>query len=133
MTQLHYLGWPDHGVPANAFSMVNFIRQVRKIHPPFHQPPLLVHCSAGVGRTGAFVVLDSMMQRIKAEGNVNIYEFLEYLRMQRMLMVQTEVYILYTNLPLVIFYIIMLMMGCGKASMQLTILLNFPVPVCVHS
>jgi len=102
VTQLHYLGWPDHGVPANAFSMVNFIRQVRKIHPPFHQPPLLVHCSAGVGRTGAFIVLDSMMQRIEAEGNVNIFEFLEKLRMQRMMMVQTEVYILYTKLPLVI-------------------------------
>jgi len=103
VTQLHYLGWPDHGVPANAFSMVNFIRQVRKIHPPFHQPPLLVHCSAGVGKTGAFIVLDSMMQRIEAEGNVNIFEFLEKLRMQRMLMVQTEVYIIYTNLPLVLF------------------------------
>ena len=102
VTQLHYLGWPDHGVPANAISMVNFIRQVRKIHPPFHQHPLLVHCSAGVGRTDAFIVLDSMMQRIKAEGNVNIYEFPEKLRMQRMLMVQTEVYILYTNLALVI-------------------------------
>ena len=91
VTQLHYLGWPDHGVPANAISMVNFIRQVRKIHPPFHQPPLLVHCSAGVGRTGAFIMLDSMMQRIEAEGNVNIYEFLGDLRKQRTMMVQNEV------------------------------------------
>ena len=92
VTQLHYLTWPDHGVPTNAMSIVNFIKQVNKVHPPSHQYPLLVHCSAGVGRTGTFIVLDSMMQRIKAEGDVNIFEFLMKLRTKRMLMVQREVF-----------------------------------------
>jgi len=125
VTQLHYLGWPDHDVPANAMSMVNFIRQVRKIHPPFHQPPLLVHCSAGVGRTGAFIVLDSMMQRIEAEGNVNIFEFLGSLRKQRTMMVQNEVYT-ETHIAAV------LLKGGGKTSLKLTIVLIAPDPVCVH-
>ena len=84
VTQLHYLTWPDHGVPTNAMSIVNFIKQVNKVHPSSHQYPLLVHCSAGVGRTGTFIVLDSMMQRIKAEGNINIFEFLMKLRTKRM-------------------------------------------------
>ena len=92
VTQLHYLTWPDHGVPTNAMSIVNFIKQVNKVHPSSHQYPLLVHCSAGVGRTGTFIVLDSMMQRIKAEGNVNIFEFVMNLRTKRMRMVQREVF-----------------------------------------
>ena len=92
VTQLHYLTWPDHGVPTNAMSIVNFIKQVNKVHPSSNQYPLLVHCSAGVGRTGTFIVLDSMMQRIKAEGNVNIFEFVMKLRTKRMRMVQREVF-----------------------------------------
>ena len=91
VNQVAYQAWPDHGVPANAMSLVNFIRRVRKLHPPTHQQPLLVHCSAGVGRTGTFIVLDSMMQRMAAESSVNIHQFVCELRTQRPLMVQTEV------------------------------------------
>ena len=92
VTQFHYQTWPDHGVPTNAMSLVNFIKQVNKVHPPSHKYPLLVHCSAGVGRTGTFIVLDSMMQRIKTEENVNIFEFVMNLRTKRMRMVQHEVF-----------------------------------------
>ena len=53
--------------------------------------PLLVHCSAGVGRTGTFILLDSMLERIKIEKTVNVYEFLCGLRRRRVLMVQTLV------------------------------------------
>ncbi len=87
----HFLAWPDHGVPANVISMVNFIRRVRKTHPYSKMDILLVHCSAGVGRTGTFITLDSMMERIKAEETINIYEFVKNLRKQRVLMVQTMV------------------------------------------
>ena len=71
--------------------MVNFIKRVRKAHPYDRQDLLLVHCSAGVGRTGTFITLDSMLERIKAESSINIYEFVSTLRKQRVLMVQTIV------------------------------------------
>ena len=91
VTQYHFTGWPDHGVPQNGVTLINFIRRVRTSHPYSDSRPLLVHCSAGVGRTGAFIVLDSMLQRMQGEQNLNIYEFLKQLRTQRVLMVQTQV------------------------------------------
>ena len=84
-----FLGWPDHGVPQFATSLITFIRRLRECHDP--HSPMLVHCSAGVGRTGAFILLDSMLERIKAEKTVNVYEFLTEMRQQRVLMVQTLV------------------------------------------
>lgn len=92
VTHLLYLAWPDHGVPRDCMSLVTFVKLSRKFHPVGHQRPLLVHCSAGVGRTGTFVVLDSMMQRMKAKNSFNIYHFLSNLRKQRVLLVQTEVH-----------------------------------------
>ena len=53
--------------------------------------PLLVHCSAGVGRTGTFILLDRVMQQMKREGTLSIYNILKGMRGQRMKMVQTEV------------------------------------------
>ena len=53
--------------------------------------PLLVHCSAGVGRTGTFITLDAMLERIKSEQSVNVYEFVKNMRKRRVLMVQTMV------------------------------------------
>ena len=71
--------------------MLNFIRRVRKLHLYSDPCPLLVHCSAGVGRTGTFIVLDSMIERMKTEDTLNIYDFVKQLREQRVLMVQTSV------------------------------------------
>ncbi len=91
IVQFHLQGWPDHGVPANAMSVVNFIKRVRKVHPYSSPKHLLVHCSAGVGRTGTFITLDSMLERIKEEQNVAIFPFVKHIRTQRVLMVQTLV------------------------------------------
>ena len=90
MTHYHFLGWPDHGVPKFATSLIAFIRRVRKIHNK-DGPPMLVHCSAGVGRTGTFILLDSMLERMKVEDTVNVYEFLRNMRAKRVFMVQTLV------------------------------------------
>ena len=78
-------------MPFNAVSLIHFIKKVRRQHAVTHPSPLLVHCSAGVGRTGSFVVLDVMLQRMKDEGNFNIYEFITLLRTQRVYMVQSLV------------------------------------------
>ena len=86
----HFLGWPDHGCPQYATSLISFIRQVRK-HYNKSGPPLLVHCSAGVGRTGTFILLDSMLERLSHEDNINVYEFLKNMRSKRVFMVQTLV------------------------------------------
>ena len=91
VTHMHYTAWPDHGVPENAMSVISFIRRVRREHPHSLDQPLLVHCSAGVGRTGTFILLDTVMQQIKNEGTLSIYNVLKNVRDQRMKMVQTKV------------------------------------------
>ena len=90
---MHYTAWPDHGLPQNAMSLISFIRRVRKEHPVSLDQPLLVHCSAGVGRTGTFILLDHVMQQMKREGTLSIYNILKGMRGQRMKMVQTQVYV----------------------------------------
>ena len=91
ITQFHYTAWPDHGVPDNVMSVIRFIRHVRQLFPPSQDQPLLVHCSAGVGRTGTFITLDMMMQQMKVEGTVSICQCVRNLRSQRMKMVQSQV------------------------------------------
>ena len=91
VTQFHYTAWPDHGVPDNAMSVISLIRQVRKLFPATLDQPLLVHCSAGVGRTGTFITLDMMMQQMRAEATLSVYQCVRNLRTQRMHMVQALV------------------------------------------
>ena len=78
-------------MPQFATSLIAFIRQVQKGHNKDDGYPLLVHCSAGVGRTGTFILLDSMLERMKKEDTVNVYEFLCNMRAKRALMVQSQV------------------------------------------
>ncbi len=91
VTHYHFSVWPDHGVPADKTSLIHFIQRVRRHHPHYNSPPLLVHCSAGVGRTGTFITLDSMILRMKNESTLDILPFIRRMRNNRPLMVQTEV------------------------------------------
>jgi len=91
VTQYHFTSWPDHGVPRYPTSLIAFIRRVQRGHNKDDGYPLLVHCSAGVGRTGTFILLDSMLERMKVEDTVNVYEFLRNMRAKRVFMVQTLV------------------------------------------
>eukprot|EP00731_Ephydatia_muelleri_P016193 Em0009g617a len=96
VTHYHFTVWPDHGVPADKTCMIQFIKRVRNTHP-YKGPPLLVHCSAGVGRTGTFIVLDSMLERMKCERSLNVYEFVCEMRKKRILMVQTEMQYIFVH------------------------------------
>ena len=91
MTQFHYTAWPDHGVPDNVMVVIVFIRHVCKLFPTSPDPPLLVRCSAGVGRTGTFITPDMMMQQMKSEGTLSVCQCVKHLRTQRMKIVQTLV------------------------------------------
>ena len=63
--QFHFTTWPDHGVPEFPTAMLAMIRCVRAHHDmQLDTGPMVVHCSAGVGRTGTFIVIDTMLQRI---------------------------------------------------------------------
>ncbi|KAJ7405698.1 Receptor-type tyrosine-protein phosphatase beta [Willisornis vidua] len=89
----HYTVWPDHGVPETTQSLIQFVRTVRDyINRTPDTGPAIVHCSAGVGRTGTFIALDRILQQLDSKDTVDIYAAVHDLRLHRVLMVQTEVF-----------------------------------------
>ncbi|MBN3309778.1 PTPRJ phosphatase, partial [Amia calva] len=91
LTQFHFTAWPDHGVPEGTSPLTRFrtlVRQHIDISPT--RAPLLVHCSAGVGRTGTLIALDTLLQQAETHGSVGVAAFVHKMRLSRPLMVQTE-------------------------------------------
>lgn len=88
---LNYTSWPDHGVPTvNAIeSILQFVHIVR-LQANRTKDPIIVHCSAGVGRTGTFIALDRLMQHIREHEFVDILGMVSEMRSHRLSMVQTE-------------------------------------------
>ncbi|XP_072318763.1 protein tyrosine phosphatase receptor type Db isoform X13 [Eucyclogobius newberryi] len=84
-----FTAWPDHGVPEHPTPFLAFLRRIKACNPP-DAGPMVVHCSAGVGRTGCFIVIDAMTERIKHEKTMDIYGHVTLMRSQRNYMVQTE-------------------------------------------
>ncbi|ELU01337.1 hypothetical protein CAPTEDRAFT_121691 [Capitella teleta] len=89
LKHFHYHSWPDMKAPNKTGSIVPFVRLIRaKVQ--LDGGPLLVHCSAGVGRTGTFIALDHLMQHIEEHDDIDIYGTVYQMRKHRCMMVQTE-------------------------------------------
>ncbi|XP_054688702.1 receptor-type tyrosine-protein phosphatase beta isoform X3 [Grus americana] len=94
----HYTVWPDHGVPETTQSLIQFVRTVRDyINRTPDTGPTVVHCSAGVGRTGTFIALDRILQQLDSKDTVDIYAAVHDLRLHRVHMVQTECQYVYLH------------------------------------
>ncbi|XP_072606610.1 receptor-type tyrosine-protein phosphatase U isoform X10 [Vulpes vulpes] len=87
--QFHFTAWPEHGVPYHATGLLAFIRRVKASTPP-DAGPVVIHCSAGTGRTGCYIVLDVMLDMAECEGVVDIYNCVKTLCSRRVNMIQTE-------------------------------------------
>ncbi|KAI4894586.1 hypothetical protein NFI96_018812, partial [Prochilodus magdalenae] len=87
----HFTAWPDHGVPETTEVLINFRHLVREHMDQYSRhSPTVVHCSAGVGRTGTFIALDHLIFQIERDSMVDIFGIVYDMRMHRSLMVQTE-------------------------------------------
>lgn len=75
-----FTAWPDHGVPDHPTQFLMFVRRVRNSNPT-DSGPMVVHCSAGVGRTGCFIVIDTMLERLRARytHTIDFFSFIYFL------------------------------------------------------
>uniref|UniRef100_A0A3P9A329 Receptor-type tyrosine-protein phosphatase epsilon n=1 Tax=Esox lucius TaxID=8010 RepID=A0A3P9A329_ESOLU len=89
VTQLHFTSWPDFGVPFSPIGMLKFLKKVKNVNPSF-AGPIVVHCSAGVGRTGTFIVIDGMIDMMHQEQKTDVFGFVSKIRDQRSQLVQTD-------------------------------------------
>ncbi|XP_019739112.1 receptor-type tyrosine-protein phosphatase H isoform X1 [Hippocampus comes] len=88
----HFTAWPDHGVPQCTDVLIRFRGLVRQhIEANRTRAPTVVHCSAGVGRTGTIIALDVLLQQLYRDKEVGINAFVHNMRLRRPHMVQTEV------------------------------------------
>ncbi|XP_013415624.1 receptor-type tyrosine-protein phosphatase epsilon [Lingula anatina] len=89
--QFHFTGWPDHGVPVDFSALVQFRDKFKWYQKKVEcQGPIIVHSSAGVGRTGTFIALDYLLDQAEAEGKINIFNLVQLMRRSRSMMIQTE-------------------------------------------
>ncbi|XP_018410149.1 PREDICTED: tyrosine-protein phosphatase non-receptor type 9 isoform X1 [Nanorana parkeri] len=101
ISHMQFLSWPDFGVPSSAAALINFRDAVKKEQRGFVNeignqwrgpsggPPIVVHCSAGIGRTGTFCTLDICLSQIEDVGSLNIQQTVRRMRKQRALSIQT--------------------------------------------
>jgi tyrosine-protein phosphatase non-receptor type 14/21 len=87
---LQYVDWPDHGIPEDPQPFLNFLEEIRSLRQKYDSSiPILLHCSAGVGRSGVVVLMDQLMGLVDSgETNLDIPGCLRSLRNQRMHLVQ---------------------------------------------
>ncbi|XP_052509833.1 tyrosine-protein phosphatase non-receptor type 11-like isoform X4 [Budorcas taxicolor] len=89
-----YFSWPDHGVPAEPTGVLSFLDEVNRAQSSMPGAgPMVVHCSAGIGRTGTIIVIDILVDVIRRQGldcDIDVPKTIQLVRRQRSGMVQTE-------------------------------------------
>uniref|UniRef100_A0A8C7XH73 protein-tyrosine-phosphatase n=1 Tax=Oryzias sinensis TaxID=183150 RepID=A0A8C7XH73_9TELE len=88
ITHLQYVAWPDHGVPDDPSDFLQFVSSVRETRD---KEPLMVHCSAGIGRTGVLIIMETALTLMDGGQPVFPLEIVKTMRDQRAMMVQTTV------------------------------------------
>ncbi|KAG8186487.1 hypothetical protein JTE90_009242 [Oedothorax gibbosus] len=110
---MQFLSWPDYGVPRSALAMLGFRDKVRDKqrdhienlgdkysgHPG--GPPIVVHCSAGIGRTGTFITLDVSICRLESTGLIDVRKTVEKIRSQRAHSIQMPDQYVFCHLALI--------------------------------
>ncbi|KAK8787899.1 hypothetical protein V5799_022324, partial [Amblyomma americanum] len=84
----HLTSWPDHGVPLYPNTVLTFRRKVNQ-YRTYNEAPVVVHCSAGIGRTGTYILLDNLLEQSQSEGVVDVVGQLSAMRQNRMNVVET--------------------------------------------
>ena len=89
-----FLAWPDYGIPSSGSSITRLIFAVRGAHKKLSHgavcSPVVVHCSAGVGRSGAYCSIDTCLHQLDEQSRVNLQGVVRKMRKQRAFSVQTE-------------------------------------------
>ncbi|KAI6656528.1 Receptor-type tyrosine-protein phosphatase alpha-like [Oopsacas minuta] len=85
-----FISWPDFGTPDSPAALLHFRNKVRDYHPYNSINPMVVHCSAGVGRSGTFIALDIELQKASMEDKINPFTRVLEMRDSRNYLVQTE-------------------------------------------
>ena len=88
-----FLAWPDYGIPTSGSSILALIFAVREAQQKLSRgggQPIVVHCSAGVGRSGAFCSIDNCICEVDEQKKVNLQAVVRKMRKQRAFSVQTE-------------------------------------------
>ncbi|KAL7745325.1 hypothetical protein ACLKA6_015345 [Drosophila palustris] len=108
-----FTSWPDYGVPSSAMAMLNFLQKVRDKQAQLVRslgdtwaghvrgPPIVVHCSAGIGRTGTFITLDICISRLEDVGTADIRGTVEKIRSQRAYSIQMPDQYVFCHLALI--------------------------------
>lgn len=84
-----YTAWPDHNLPENPSALIQLIKQVESYRKMDAHSPILVHCSAGVGRTGCFLALAIGIRQLDVENLLDVVQIVCQLRVERGGMIQT--------------------------------------------
>ena len=89
--QFQYTGWPEEGVPDAGTGLIDLVGQVQKWQRNSGTHPIVIHCSGGSGRTGTFISISILLERLKTEGVVDVFHTGRTLRLQRPGLIQTVV------------------------------------------